>query len=504
MDIHMWPFEGTNVFRDAQMKSLSAEPLAVRVVQMMASEESLLPSIWALGGILMALVATVASIITGARMIRLKLQEKRAEHDELVRNELAILSSVSLDSSYEDEGTEMPSCSSSSSSHLFPSQEIRMMKRKKRREQAMEWMLEDPNDLFTVRETQNWATLRGYEMAVWESPKKKSNCSWSEFSNLDERRPVPALFRPLLESFSKMEEYSEYEGEEMLNTNFKYAWELGKSKLRQWQQENLPSFAVRGPYNSLFGREDVVKFWDNLKGRALRTFYVQQGFVSAMDSGWMSGIASLGNTSQGLLSLWDLDRATSVSRISGNRAEIQGLYMESSNTIITGGPDGTSGKTALKLWDTRMGPRPAAVNEPDLLVPRRIVDMKSDHLHKLYIRDDSKTVSIHELRMLGGGPISTLTLEDPTAIPVTKVGEQNLLSNCSFADMEETEERTWWDEDAVIVSDEEDSVSDDEEDDCYDIKDNLQPNNDANKKSVVSWCLGAVRSISSSLGKQEL
>lgn len=484
MDIKEWPLEGTNVFRDAQMKSLSsAEPLAVRVLQMITSEESLLPNMWALGGILMALMATVASIITGARIIRLKLQEKRAEQEELVRNEMAILSSVSLRSPYEDEGFEMPSCSYSSSSHLFPSEETRLMKRKKHRETAMKWRVEDSSDLYIARESENWATLRGYEV---DSPQKKSNCFWSEFSNLDERRPVPALFRPLLESFSKMEEY---EGEEMLNTNFKHAWELGKSKLRQWQQENLP-------YNSLFGREDVVKLWDNLKGRALRTFYVQQGFASAMDSGW---IASLGNTSQGLLSLWDLDRG-----ISGNRGEIQGLYMESSNTIITGGPDESSGKTALKVWDARMGSRPAAVNESHLLLPRRIIDMKSGHLHKLYIKDDAERVSIHELRMLGEGPISTLSLEDPG----TKVGEQNLSSSCSFAEMEEREERgTWWDEDAIIVSDEEEeSVSDDdEEDDCYDIKDNLlQSNNDGNKKSVVSWCLGAVRSISSSLGKQEL
>ena len=112
--------------------------------------------------------------------------------------------------------------------------------------------------------------------------------------------------------------------------NFKHAWELGKSKLRQWQQDNLPSFVVKGPYNSFFGKEDVVRFWDNLKGRALKTFHVQQGFASPLDS-------------QGILSLWDPDRVTSLSSISGHKAQIQGLCVES-NMFITGGPDGVSGR----------------------------------------------------------------------------------------------------------------------------------------------------------------
>lgn len=302
---------------------------------------------------------------------------------------------------------------------------------------------------------------------------------------MDERRPMPALFRPLLESLLKSEEFSQTEREEILNMNFKHAWELGKSKFRQWQQDNLPSFVVRGHYNSLFVKEDVVRIWDNLKGRALKTFHVQQGFASALDS-------------QGILSLWDPDRVTSPSSISGHKAPIQGLCVESSNMFITGGPAGASGRSILKLWDTRMGPRPAAVNESDVLVQSRIFDIKPGKLHKLYVRHDAKTVSIHEMRMLGEGPISTMFLQDPLTKEI-KEGEHDLLCNSSFAVVPEAEEITWWDEDAIIVSDDEESVCD--EDDCsYDDRD-LETNYSTNAKSVVSWCLGAVRSISSSLGK---
>ena len=63
----------------------------------------------------------------------------------------------------------------------------------------------------------------------------------------------------------------------------------------------------------------------------------------------------------------------------------------------------------------------------------------------------------------------------------------------------EPKERTWWDEDTIIVSDDEESVHD--EDDCsYDDRDS-GANHSTNAKGVIAWCLGAGRSISSSLGK---
>ena len=61
------------------MKGLPAEPLAVRILQPMGFEEPNLPNIWAFGGFLMALLATVASIMAGARMVRLRLQQKGEE-----------------------------------------------------------------------------------------------------------------------------------------------------------------------------------------------------------------------------------------------------------------------------------------------------------------------------------------------------------------------------------------------------------------------------------------
>lgn len=486
MDVHQVSFEGIHLFRDAQVKSLSAEPLTIRILQMIGCGESNLPSLWALGGILMALVATVASIVTGARMVRLRLQEKRVEEEELCGSKLAIFAPGSCDA---DEGFEFDRCSSSlsTSSSSSSSSSPHVMRRRK----SMEWGV-TKRDLFVGRESDDWAT----SMEFWnrENPEKKSNCFWPDYSILEERRPVSALFRPLWESLCKTEEFSQFEGDEMLNMNFKHAWEMGKSKLRQWQQENLSC-------NSLFGKEDVVKFWDNLKGKALRTFYVHPGFSWAVDSGWMPGMASLGlDTSQDLLSFWDVDKATS-----GKRAQIQGLCMGSSNTIIIGGPDGLSGRTALKLWDTRMGRRPAAVKDSDLLVPRRIMGIKSGKLHKLYVKHDANSVSIHELRMLGGGPITTLTLEDPTPIQQPKASHHNLLcDSSSFVEMDHAQENTWWDDDAVIVSDEEEeeivSEQDEYEDYNYDYCDS-DSNHGGNKKSVVSWCLGAVRSISSSLAK---
>lgn len=494
MDAHGSPFDAVHVLRNAQVKGLPAEPLAVRILQLMGFEEPNSPNIWAFGGFLMALLATVASIMAGARMVKLRLQQKGAEQEGFTGYQLSVSSPVSLKSFDEKEGIDLGG--SSVFSRPNPSQEIQNKKRKK---ENMKWAtevgLEDRMDLSIVRESDNWATARNHEISFWkennasmvvkEETRKTCSCLFPEFLIMDERRPMPALFRPLLESLLKSEEFSQTEREEILNMNFKHAWELGKSKFRQWQQDNLPSFVVRGPYNSLFVKEDVVRIWDNLKGRALKTFHVQQGFASALDS-------------QGILSLWDPDRVTSPSSISGHKAPIQGLCVESSNMFITGGPAGASGRSILKLWDTRMGPRPAAVNESDVLVRSRIFDIKPGKLHKLYVRHDAKTVSIHEMRMLGEGPISTMFLQDPLTKEI-KEGEHDLLCNSSFAVVPEAEEITWWDEDAIIVSDDEESLCD--EDDCsYDDRD-LETNYSTNAKSVVSWCLGAVRSISSSLGK---
>ena len=137
--------------------------------------------------------------------------------------------------------------------------------------------------------------------------------------------------------------------------------------------------------------------------------------------------------------------------------------------FITGGPDGVSRRSILKLWDTRMGPRPPTINEYDGRVQTRVFDIKPGTLHKLYVRHDAKIVSIHEMRMLGEGPISTMFLQDPLKKEI-KEGEHDLLCISSFAVVPEPEERTWWDEDAIILSDDEESVHD--EDDCsYDDRD---------------------------------
>ena len=59
-----------------------------------------------------------------------------------------------------------------------------------------------------------------------------------------------------------------------------------------------------------------------------------------------------------------------------------------------------------------------------------------------------------------------------------------MLCNSSFAVVLEPEERTWWDEDAIIVSDDEESVHD--EDDCnYDDRESGDDHS-ANSKLVVS------------------
>ena len=99
---------------------------------------------------------------------------------------------------------------------------------------------------------------------------------------------------------------------------------------------------------------------------------------------------------------------------------------------------------------------------------------------------------------LGWLEFSTMFLQDPL-IKEIKEGEHDFLCNSSFAVVPEPEERTWWDEDAIIVSNDEESVHD--EYDCsYDDRDSGS-NHSANAKSVVSWCLGVVISVSSSLGK---
>ena len=70
---HDSPFDAVHVLRNVQVKGLPAEPLAVRILQLMGFEEPNSLNIWAFGGFLMALMATIASIMAGARMVRLIL-----------------------------------------------------------------------------------------------------------------------------------------------------------------------------------------------------------------------------------------------------------------------------------------------------------------------------------------------------------------------------------------------------------------------------------------------
>ena len=165
MDAHDSPFDAVHVLRNAQVKGLPAEPLAVRILQLMGFEEPNSPNIWAFGGFLMALLATVASIMAGARMVRLRLQQKGEEQEGFTGFELSVSSPISLKSFDENEGIDLGGSSVLSCPN--PSTEIQKKKRKK---ESMKWTmkvgLEDRMALSIVRQSDNWATMRNHTCSV--------------------------------------------------------------------------------------------------------------------------------------------------------------------------------------------------------------------------------------------------------------------------------------------------------------------------------------------------
>ena len=113
----------------------------------------------------MALLATVASIMAGARMVRLILQQKGEEQEGFTSFELSVSSPVSLKSFDENEGIDLGGSSVLSCPN--PSAEIQKKKRKK---ESMKWtmevVLEDRMDLSIVRQSDNWATTRNHTCPV--------------------------------------------------------------------------------------------------------------------------------------------------------------------------------------------------------------------------------------------------------------------------------------------------------------------------------------------------
>ena len=113
----------------------------------------------------MALLATVAIIMAGARMVKIRLQQKGEEQEGFTGFELLVSSLVSLKSFNENEGIDLGGSSVLSCPN--PSAEIQKNKRKK---ESMKWTmevgLEDRMDLSIVRQSDNWDTARNHTRSI--------------------------------------------------------------------------------------------------------------------------------------------------------------------------------------------------------------------------------------------------------------------------------------------------------------------------------------------------
>lgn len=152
------------------------------------------------------------------------------------------------------------------------------------------------------------------------------------------------------------------------------------------------------------GKKSVVKLWDSLG----------LGFEFEEE-----------DSSESVVSIWDLNRDVKINTFSGMRCQIPAVAMSSPAEVILSGSN-NKGNVLLGLYDTRVvGQIPAIYSE---WRPRRgrVVGIDSGGVEKVYVVDDvSRKLTVGDLRRV----------------------------NTPLEDLTESDGDTWFDADAVIVSD---------------------------------------------------
>ncbi|THG14519.1 hypothetical protein TEA_001999 [Camellia sinensis var. sinensis] len=147
--------------------------------------------------------------------------------------------------------------------------------------------------------------------------------------------------------------------------------------------------------------------------------------ISVSGGGGAEDAVSEEDSSESVVSIWDLNRDVKINSFSGMRCQIPAVAMSSPAEVILSGSN-NEGNVLLGLYDTRVvGQIPAIYSEwrPGR---GRVVGIDSGGAEKVYVVDDvSRKLTVGDLRRV----------------------------NTPLEDLTESDGDTWFDAGAVIVSD---------------------------------------------------
>jgi len=199
--------------------------------------------------------------------------------------------------------------------------------------------------------------------------------------------------------------------------------------------------------------------------------------TSAFDVDWDAKRAAVGGV-DGSLSFIDLERSAFEKSYQMQQAVVQALQFDrnsSTKTALVGGPGIATSGCSVSLWDTRTSDR-----QIDAKLNANLIYGLRAQGNELYVRDDLKYVSLHDVRMLKGLNVGRI----PCGVNLELKSQES--------------EDMWWD---VDVATDEDDVDDDGE--FWDCQSTHSEGRETGKSSMVgNFVLAVSRSFSSkSLGR---
>ncbi|KAJ4960617.1 hypothetical protein NE237_020527 [Protea cynaroides] len=159
-------------------------------------------------------------------------------------------------------------------------------------------------------------------------------------------------------------------------------------------------------WSGFTSRKSVVKLWDDL--------------------GLGLGLRFEDSSTESVVSMWDLHKDEIISSFhGGGGCQIPAISWAAPSVMLTAGLEECGNVAAVRVWDARVSSQIPAFYAEWQPRWRSILGVDSSEMEKVYLIDNRSSVTVRDIRK------------------VTKVGFPL-----------ESEENTWWDNDAVIVSDE--------------------------------------------------
>ncbi|KAH7284866.1 hypothetical protein KP509_34G074400 [Ceratopteris richardii] len=210
-------------------------------------------------------------------------------------------------------------------------------------------------------------------------------------SQLQRWPSAPQRFDPVFLSQSLYPCFERQFGwDELLRCKLGFPWTLiPRSGMGLTLQDDLP-----------MGQSNVVRIWEGLPKKVLRKLNVDEGSTLAFDTCGNRGLAFTGNV-EGELSIWDLERRLRASKFDFTEPLLAVSVNRDHSSAVVGSASGVG------LWDARS---PAYNFSQSNILPLSSVSALKSRGNGLCITIDDSTLSVYDVRMLHGLPLTSVML----------------------------------------------------------------------------------------------